>query len=59
MVHVRRAVSYTGIVITGIAVIAVVALITGIAVIAVVALAIELALRHLQQALVPWYGKES
>ena len=33
--------------------------ITGIAVIAVVALAIELALRHLQQALVPWYGKES
>nr|WP_172602677.1 taurine ABC transporter permease TauC [Morganella morganii] len=33
--------------------------ITGIAVIAVVALTIELALRYLQQVLVPWYGKES
>lgn len=32
---------------------------TGIAVIAVVALSIELALRYLQQALVPWYAKES
>jgi taurine transport system permease protein len=33
--------------------------IAGIMVIAIVALAIELALRRLQSALAPWYGKES
>lgn len=33
--------------------------ITGIVIIAIVALTIEMVLRYLQQALAPWYGKES